>query len=127
MNIPITVLRETWLKPHISDAQINFPDFNVFRADRIKRERGGCFLYIKEGITVTITKTYDDAICQAVFCLSPALNLMVFSVYKPCDASSTSFANMLDFISNCIAGSKDPYTFNILILGDLNFPEMWTM
>ena len=50
---------------------------------------------------------------------------MVFSVYKPCDASPTSFAKLLDFISNCIEGSKDPYTFNILILGDLNFPEMW--
>ena len=38
-------LTESWLKPHISDAQIDMQLFNVFRADRVNRERGGALLY----------------------------------------------------------------------------------
>ena len=65
-------------------------------------------------------------ICQGVFCLSPALKLMLFSIYKPCDATSSSFINLLNFITDCIENSEDMYNFKILILGDFNFPDMWS-
>ena len=110
----------------MSDAQIHIEKYNVFRADRCCRERGGVLLYINEEITITTTKSYDDDICEVVFCLSPPLKLMLFCVYKPCDASSTSFSNMLDFITSCINETDHPYSHTILILGDFNFPELWT-
>ena len=33
-------LTETWLKSFMSDSQISINDYNVYRADRKKRERG---------------------------------------------------------------------------------------
>ena len=125
-NYPIIALTETWLKPCIADAQIYLSGYNIFRADRLYRERGGALLYIKEDIVITSTLTYDDDTCQAVFCISPPLKLMIFSAYKPCDASPKSFSNLLSFISTCINKSEHPDSFTILVLGDFNFPDLWT-
>ena len=82
-------------------------------------------MYIDEQITVTVSviKRFDDDICQGVFCLSPSLKLMLFCVYKPCDATSSSFISLLNFITDCIENSEDAYNFKILILGDFNFPS----
>ena len=38
---PVVAGTETWLKPYITDAQIAIPNYNVLRADRKNRERGG--------------------------------------------------------------------------------------
>ena len=124
---PVIALTETWLKPCIADAQIHFEGYDVYRSDRVQRVRGGSLLYIKDNITVTTNKCYDDDICQAVFCLSPSLKLMLFCVYKPCDASVKSFSNMLSFISTCISECENTLGFTILILGDFNFPDMWSI
>lgn len=124
-NYSIIALTETWLKPCIADAQVILEKYNVFRADRLHRGRGGALLYIKKDIAITISTSYDDDICQAVFCISPSLKLMIFSAYKPCDASPESFSNMLNFITNCINKCEHPDSYTILVLGDFNFPDLW--
>ena len=125
-NHPIIALTETWLKPCITDAQIQLESYNVFRGDRISRGRGGTLLYIKEDLAVTVHKNYDDGICQAVFCLSPPCKLMILCAYKPPDTPYRSFSNLLAFLSKCIADSKDCYNYTIVVLGDFNFPGVWS-
>ena len=43
-TVPIVALCETWLKDHISDAQISIPDYEIIREDRVNRSRGGVIL-----------------------------------------------------------------------------------
>ena len=52
---------------------------------------------------------------------------MIFCVYKPCDASSISFSNLIEFIEKCIneCESENALGLSILLLGDLNFPDLW--
>ena len=45
-KIPWIAGTESWLKPHITDAQISIPNYTSIRADRVKSDRGGTLLYI---------------------------------------------------------------------------------
>ena len=56
-------LFESWLKPKILDTQVEIDTFIVYRADRIKRDRGGALLYIHKQIPVSHTEKFDDDIC----------------------------------------------------------------
>ena len=121
----IIAITETWIKPVHDEAQVTLVNYTVHRADRINRGRGGVLLYITNEITVTQEEKFDDDTCQAVFCLLPSIKLAVFSVYKPCDASVPSFSSLIDFINKCITDLNDP-SYAITILGDFNFPDLWS-
>ena len=123
----IIALTETWLKPHMADAQIAIQDFTVFRADRVKRGRGGVLLYISDKIPVTKTEVYDDDICQAVVCISPPSSLIIACIYKPCDACDSSFSALLTFLRKSITYETDNShaQYTVVVLGDFNFPELW--
>ena len=121
----VIALTETWLKPLISDAQIDIGPFIPYRSDRVNRECGGALLYIHKQIPVNDVKIFDDDIYQAVFCVSSATSHMFASVYKPCDATDKSFTDILHFLDNCISCTADSYKYTKVILGDFNFPDLW--
>ena len=122
----VIALTETWLKPKIEDAQVSIPGFNIFRANRVIRERGGALLYINKNIPITKNEVYDDDICEAIFCTSLSTNTMISCVYKPCDVSEKSFSGMLHFLENCIKDTPEVCKYNLIILGDLNFLDLWS-
>ena len=121
----VAAITETWLKPHIADAQININPYHIYRSDRVERVKGGVLLYIHKQIPVDQVETYDDDICQAIFCSSSATSHMLACVYKPCNASDLSFNNVLQFLTNCISSISDSYKYTKVILGDFNFPDLW--
>ena len=59
---------ESWLKPHITDAQISIPNYSVIRSDRLKSIRGGTLLYIHQDYPISSVEKYDDNSCGAVIC-----------------------------------------------------------
>ena len=122
---PIIALTETWLKPYNSDAQIFIKGYNVLRSDRKRRTRGGVLLYIYETIPVTFSDTYDDDICQAIIIKSSPIDMIVASIYKPCDAPDSSFTGMLNFLQLFINNTEDADKYTVIILGDFNFPDLW--
>ena len=77
--IPFISITETWLKSYITKAQVNIPNYNVFRADRKLRTRGGSLLYIHEGIPIIHHDEFDDKYCEAVVC-SSSRNIIIASV-----------------------------------------------
>ena len=109
----------------MKDAQVQIRNFNIYRSDRKIREHGGALLYIHESIAITECYRYDDDICQGIFCLSPSTCTMLACVYKPCDASNTSFFSLLQFLQSCIDKTDEAYKFTKIFLGDLNFPDLW--
>ena len=122
---PLIALTETWIDPHHEDAQIHMKNYNILRSDRLNRERGGALLYVHETIIVTCTETYDDGICQAILFKSSPIKLLVACIYKPCDASDISFINLLAFLQEHISNTENCDAYTKIILGDLNFPNLW--
>ena len=124
---PIIALSETWLKPKHSDAQISIENYTIFRSDRIKRGRGGTLLYMHKSIPITSSDKYDDDVCQAIFLKSIPMSLMIACIYKPCDTSASSFSKVLSFLHKCTNSTKESDNYTLIILGDFNFPDMWTV
>ena len=62
--IPVIAVAESWLKPSIANAQVNIPDYNIFRADRELSKNGGVLLYIHEDIVIESSSSFDDNFCE---------------------------------------------------------------
>ena len=122
VSYSILSFTETWLKPHITDAQLSIEGFNIFRADRENRGRGGCCLYIRENMIVSDHSKYDDDYCQVIGCSLENVKTMVFSVYRPDNTPHKKFTDAINFIQSFI-DTRDQ-TWNIVITGDFNFPNI---
>ena len=123
-KVPAVSICESWLKPHITNAQINIPGYQIIRQDRINRARGGVLLYIHNSLPTSNTCTYDDDYCAAVLCEIKSKNLIIASVYRPPDTKPDSFANMLKFLQTNINKLSKNSQPEILIMGDFNLPAM---
>ena len=120
--IPIVALTETWLKPHITDAQVEIPNYTSFRSDRCARQGGGVMLYMHNKLPVSNVKTYDDNICQALICLCEISKMIVCVLYRPPRCPEGSFVSCLGFITDYIDSVGDEYELSLL--GDFNVPPV---
>ena len=119
----IISITETWLKPHITDAQVQIKGFaEPYRSDRLKMGRGGCCLYIKKDITVSDSFKYDDIFCQVIGCSLDKLKTLVFSVYTPGDTHHNKFANTINFIQSFLETKDD--SWSVIITVDFDFPNI---
>ena len=117
---PIIALTETWLKPHVTDAQIKIPHYQIIRADRKQRERGGALLYIHEDLPISNEAIYDEYYCQAVICSIKPSNTIIINAYRPPDTTEESTINLLKFISNYITNATTDKHMDIIFTGDIN-------
>ena len=115
-------ISETWLKPHVTDAQLHIEGFNIYRSDRINRERGGCCLYVQEKYSVSDHFKYDDNFCEVIACSMESSKTWIFSVYRPGNTPHSKFNDALEFIQSCIHTKDDSWT--VIITGDFNFPNI---
>ena len=65
--LPVISITQSWLKSYVSDVQVNFPGYNVYRSDRESRTRGGCLRYIHQDISFGETLTFDNKFCEAIY------------------------------------------------------------
>ena len=119
---PVVAVCETWYKAHITDAQINIPNYQVLRADRKQRARGGAALYIHHDLPVSDEQSYDEYYCQAVMCTIKSSNTIIACVYRPPDTTEDSTKNLLEFLSSYIKKVSNNHHMDIIIAGDLNLP-----
>ena len=119
--IPFIALTETWLKSYIADAQMNIPGYITSRCDRDKRVGGGVLLYSHEDIPLSSCEIFDDSVCQALFAVFHTVKMCVAIVYRPPNASQSSFQNIMKFLKNNIAELDDD-SYQFCISGDFNFP-----
>ena len=113
---------ETWTKDHISNAQIKIGHYQIVRADRKLRKRGGALLYIHENLPISKEATYDEYYCQAAICTVQPSNTVIASVYRPPDTSTESTAKLLQFLSEYINEESANKHVDIMITGDFNLP-----
>ena len=105
--IPFISITETWLQGYMTNAQVKIPHYEVFRADRDLRIRGGSLLYIHEDIPVINSDKYSDKFCQAIVC-TLSRNVILASVYRPPEAPIKSICNLVDFLQIQAKGPPPP-------------------
>ena len=113
---------ESWLKPHISDAQVSIPNFDVIRQDRIKSKRGGVLLHVNNSLPASDINKFDDDTCAAVICTVKSINTKVASIYRPPSASRASFERLLSFLHANLEDNSPGNQMDIIIMGDFNLP-----
>ena len=123
-KIPWISGTESWLKPHITDAQVAIPNYTVVRSDRIKSDRGGTILYIYEDIPISNVGRYDDDSCGAVICTLDSLKTITASIYRPPSSSSESFKLCMQFIQKYINTQTANKHYDIMLMGDFNLPSI---
>ena len=121
--IPFVAITETWLKSHITDAQIQIPQYVVSRSDRCKKIGGGVALFSHESIPISDCIKYDDITCQAIFCRFDTIKSCIVLVYRPPSSSEKSFIDLIGFISHCMIGINDD-SYELNLVGDFNFPDI---
>ena len=96
-SVPFVAIAETWLKDVITEAEITIENYNVYRADRLKYPHGGVLLYIHQKIMINEYSTFDDDICQGVFCYSKIFKCLIGCIYRPLLLVRKVFLNLLTF------------------------------
>ena len=120
--IPAIAMAESWLKPHISNAQIHIKNYQIVRADRKERDRGGALLFIHEDLPISNQATYDEFYCQAVICSIQSSNTVIACVYRPPNTPYESTTKLLNFLSGYVQKVSSKEHMDIIITGDLNLP-----
>ena len=123
VHVPFVAVAESWIKPHITNAQLDIENFNIYRADRVLSKNGGTLLYINNDIFIDLSCVYDDDTCSGIICLSKKSRCIIACVYRPPSSNELSFSNLLLFINNFVE-SHNSSKFHIFIFGDFNFPQI---
>ena len=108
----------------MTDAQVSIDNYLSFRSDRSGRKGGGTILYIHKDIPVLDKSTFDDSVCQAILCTLPTINSILINVYRPPDASLSSFTKLIRHIQSYLDPIIEEKHHDINILGDFNFPNI---
>ena len=115
---------ESWLKPHITDAQIAIPNYSVIRSDRLESIRGGTLIYIHQDFPISNVEKYDDDSCGAVICTLESQKTIIASIYRPPSSSSESFKLCMQFIQKYINAQTANKHYDIMLMGDFNLPAI---
>ena len=120
--IPIISITESWCKTYHSKAQVDLPDYNVYKSNRLSRSRGECAVYIRNNIVVDNVHCYDNTFCEMVSLHLPESKTLLITVYRPCPCPVNKFSDLLGWIRSELNVADDTWT--IIINGDLNFPNI---
>ena len=124
LDIPFFGITETWLKSYITDAQVDIPNYYILRSDRSGRTRGGAALYIQQCLLSADVETFDDSFCEAVMCTIESINMVIACMYRPPDATSSSFRNCLKALQSYIDSRTTDIQPMITLMGDFNLPDI---
>ena len=79
--IPFISITESWTKKYMSDRQIAIKNYNVFRAERSLRIKGGAVLYIHNSISVDNFWCFDNKVCEVGVALMKDAKTLIVSLY----------------------------------------------
>ena len=127
---------ESWLNEGVEDAEVSISGFNVFRADRASpnsnqpaRAQGGVCVYSRADLTTTQICKFSNNAVEALVLEIRELQALVFTIYRPPDASKEEFKEAMDAVRRAIdeAQVANPMAATVIGLGDFNLPGAnWT-
>ena len=80
-------------------------------------------LYSLSSLSVSVSETFDDSVCQGIISVFPSAKLCVAVAYRPPDASAASFSKMMDCFAHVIEDCK-PSDYDLFVSGDFNLPQI---
>ena len=123
-TVPFIAITESWLKEHITDAQINIVDYNIFRSDRKLSRNGGALLYIHRKIIIDNFETFDNNSCNGIVCLSRNSGCIIACIYRPPNSGNDSFSQLLDYLNSFISIHNSQNRYQLFLFGDFNLPQI---
>lgn len=123
----IIMLTETWLDKDLSDAELDFVGYRIFRCDRShytshQVKGGGTMIAIRDNFKCKLVNSLDDEIEQ-VWVLLRLKNreLLLGTIYIAPDFNREFYLSIAN--SFCDMKSKYPHA-EMLIAGDFNLPKL---
>ena len=74
-------------------------------------------------LPVSASDTYDDGVCQGLWNTYSSVELLVAVIYRPPDASLSSFSKLLEQLGRAIEELANS-TYDLFITGDFNLPNV---
>ena len=121
-------LTETWLDNTISDDEIIFNGFNLFKRDRVNGRHGGVCVFVKRELYAThrIHLELQNTGCIWLEIFVDHNKLLIGTFYR----SPNSSNDALIAVKNSIGLANDTNIYDILITGDFNLdifkPNTWS-
>ena len=123
-SVDILGICETWLIEVISDGEISFSGYSLFRRDRkdlVKERGGGVLMYIKNELNPSlIPELCDTGFEESIWCNIKCKNnncINVGVVYRPTDSTKINDESMFKLFDSI-------YDKKVIIMGDFNYPEL---
>ena len=122
-NIDVIGISETWLVEDISDSEISFNGYSIFRCDRkdlIKKRGGGVLIWVKNELNPSQVQdlcdlNFQESIWCSIKCTNK--NITIGVVYRAPDSSKLNDEALYNLINKL-------YDKKVLIMGDFNFAEL---
>ena len=124
-NSPFIVVTETWLTEQILDAEIQIPNYTLYRSDRANgRSHGGSCVYVRSTLTSQMILCHSNGTCDSLAVKVKNFETLVICMYRPPDTNLEQFKESLETVQEAIDETMktDPKCRTILQLGDYNFP-----
>ena len=119
-DIKVLGLQETWLNDEILETETHIEGYVNYRQDRGgDRKGGGTSTYISTSLSVTRHESYSNTVCDCVYVEIEEINVGVINLYRPPSSDANSFEDILKQIKEW----TDQTTKEIVLIGDLDFPD----
>ena len=118
-NCEFLALTETHMDDDVLDAEVGIKDYDIYRQDRVGRKNGGVLIYIKKHYNTKCVFTQSDSFCEQLVVEVKDIKLVIALTYRPPNCPKNSFLKQIKNLDNLLDGYED---WNIMLLGDYNFP-----
>ena len=119
---PYICITETWAKSYHTDAQFHIPHYNIYRADRAGRTRGGVLTYVHDNLIVSESQSFCNQYCEALVITVESEKTLIMTVYRPPDTPLNKFKETVEFLYRALQTKDDSWVK--IITGDFNFPNI---
>ena len=113
-NFDIIAITETWLSNHTFTNEIFPCSYNVIRKDRDSRG-GGVLLALNKSLKIIQLPSPVDL---EIVCVEVDSSLFICLIYRPPNSTEQYNSSLLTFLKSL------DYNKNLVVLGDLNFPDI---
>ena len=124
-NSIIMIITESWLSNDISDAEVRIPNYNIYRADRSNRIRGGTCLYLRKDIAALMVLSFSNSVVEIICVKIPIIDTVIAGIYRPPNASISEWNDGMEkLISTIDTLQIDGKYQNIIWGGDFNLKDI---
>ena len=119
------MLTETWLCEDMLSAETNIENYDLFRADRDGRQRGGAAIYIKSDLQCKLMNSFSNGVVEVVSVKCKKLDTIYICVYRPPSTSVDEWRQAVSHIENEIDMAHSNSEYGTIVMGgDFNFPKI---